>query len=182
MKQKILLSIVFFSVMGIAGYGLADSATYDHEIAVEKMEFAWKLAGDAIHIRLSAKTDGWVGIGLNPTTRMKDANFIIGYVKKGKVTVTDHYGSTARQHQKDTKAGGKRHVDNISGKEENGLTEISFTIPLNSGDTKDRPIWTNKDNAILLAYGAGRDSFRTKHVFRTVLKVNLQTGEFTKVK
>ena len=177
MIRRKWVAIVFLSVMWMTGYGLAADG-YDHTITADQMEFAWKLAGDTIQIQLSAKTDGWVGIGFNPTTRMKDANFIIGYVKDGEVTVTDHYGTTERQHEKDTKAGGERHVDNISGKEENGLTEIAFTIPVNSGGPKDRPIWTNKENTILLAHGAGRDSFRTKHVFRTVLK----TGEFTKVK
>jgi hypothetical protein len=181
MKKWIWIAVVFLTVMWTAGPCLSQT-DYDHKITAGNVEFEWKLAGDTIQIRLSAKTDGWVGIGFNPTTRMKDANFIIGYVKGGKVTVTDHYGSTERQHQKDSKGGGERHVENVSGKEENGATEISFTIPVDSGEPKDRPIWIDRENTILLAYGAGRDSFRTKHVFRTVLKVNLQTGEFEKVK
>jgi hypothetical protein len=35
---------------------------------------------------------------------------------------------------------------------------------------------------VLLAYGAGRDSFKTKHQFKTALKVNLSTGEFSELK
>lgn len=181
MKKKVWMTVVFLAIFWSAGH-VAAAEPYDHMIAVGDMEFAWNLKEDTIQVRLSAKTDAWVGIGFNPTTRMKDANFIIGYVKGGEVTVTDHYGVTERQHEKDSKAGGERHVDAVSGKEENGVTEISFSIPVNSGGPKDRPIWTNRENTILLAHGAGRDSFRTKHVFRTVLKVNLQTGEFSKVK
>ena len=181
MKKWIWIAVVFLSVMWAAGPALSQSE-YDHKITAGNIEFEWKLAGDTIQIRLAAQTDGWVGIGFNPTTRMKDANFFVGYVKKGKVKVEDHYGVTERQHQKDSKGGGTRHVDNVSGKEENGITEISFTIPLDSGGPQDRPIWTNKENIVLLANGAGRDSFRTKHVFRTILNVNLQTGEFKKVK
>jgi hypothetical protein len=181
MKRWTWIALAILTVMLTAGLGLAENE-YSHKITAGNMQFEWKLVGDTIQIRLSAKTDGWLGIGFNPTTRMKDANFIIGYVKSGKVKVTDHYGSTERQHQKDSKGGGARHVENVSGKEENGITEISFAIPLNSSDPKDRPIWDNRENTILLAYGSGRDSFRTKHAFRTVLKVNLQTGEFKKVK
>ncbi|MGD2151436.1 MAG: DOMON domain-containing protein [Desulfobacterales bacterium] len=179
MKKNMWVTIIFLLVVLSTGLCLAVSNGYDNKIAVENIVFEWKLSGETIHIRLAAKTEGWVGIGFNPSTRMKDANFIIGYVKKGKVKITDHYGTTERQHEKDTKLGGQKNVEDIAGKEENGVTEITFSIPLDSEDPKDRPIWTNQDNIVLLAYGAGRDSFRAKHHFKTALKVNLTTGEFS---
>jgi hypothetical protein len=182
MKNKLWTSIFFLWIVSSAGLCLAVSNGYDHEIAVENIVFEWKLAGETIHIRLAAKTEGWVGIGFNPSTRMKDANFIIGYVKEGNVRITDHYGTTERQHKKDTKLGGQINITDIAGKEENGVTEITFSIPLNSGDPKDCPIWTDKDNTVLLAYGAGRDSFTAKHRFKTALKVNMSTGEFSTLK
>lgn len=182
MKKKLWVTIIFLWVVLSTGLCFAVSDEYDHKIAFENIVFEWKLAGETIHIRLAAKTEGWVGIGFNPSTRMKDANFIIGYVKEGNVKVTDHYGTTERQHEKDTKLGGQMNIADIAGKEENGVTEITFSIPLNSEDPKDRPIWTDKDNTVLLAYGAGRDSFRAKHQFKTALKVNMRTGEFSEVK
>ena len=45
------------------------------------------------------------------------------------------------------------------GKRENGTTEIAFTIPLKSGDPRDREITPDGDTTVLLAYGAGNDSF-----------------------
>jgi hypothetical protein len=182
MKNNLWTSIILLWVILSAGLCLAGSNAYDHKIAVENIVFEWKLADETIHIRLAAKTEGWVGIGFNPSSRMKDANFIIGYVKEGNVKVTDHYGTTERQHEKDTKLGGQINIADIAGKEENGVTEITFSIPLNSEGPKDRPIWTGKDNTVLLAYGAGRDSFRAKHQFKTALKVNLSTGEFSALK
>ena len=182
MKNKLWTNFIFLWVILSAGLCLAGSNAYNHKIAVENIVFEWKLSGEDIHIRLTAKTEGWVGIGFNPSKRMKDANFIIGYVKEGNVNVADHYGITERQHEKDTKLGGQMNITNIVGKEGNGVTDITFFIPLNSEDPKDRPIWTDKDNTVLLAYGAGRDSFRAKHRFKTVLKVNMSTGEFSEVK
>lgn len=182
MKNKLWTSIILLWVMLSAVVCLAGSNVYDHKIAVENIVFEWKLADEIIHIRLTAKTEGWVGIGFNPSTRMKDANFIIGYVKKGNVKVTDHYGITERQHEKDTKLGGQMNISDIAGKEENGVTEITFSVPLNSEDSMDRPLWTDRDNIVLLAYGAGRDSFRAKHKFKTALKVNLSTAEFSTLK
>jgi hypothetical protein len=182
MKKRMWAIIMMVLFFGMTGNVIAASDTYDHELTVEDITFAWSIAGDSLNVRLQAKTDAWVGIGFNPTSRMKDANIIIGFVKDGEVTVVDHFGTAERGHEMDTRVGGKSNVDNISGKEAGGTTEISFSVPLNSDDPKDRPIWTNKPNTILLAHGAGRDSFRTKHVRRMVLEVNLQTGEFKKVK
>lgn len=170
-------AILCISMLVWAPSGFGESMVYDHKIEVKNMDFQWKVDGPDIHIKLKAKTTGWVGIGFNPSKEMKDANFILGYVKQGKPRATDHYGHTLRQHKSDKKLGGKKNVSNIAGKEENGFTEISFTIPLDSGDPKDQAISLDKDTTVMLAYGAGRDSFRSKHQFKTSLKVNLKSGK-----
>ena len=144
------------------------------------MSFLWKIDGDKIHIKLVAKTNGWVGVGFNPTKIMKDANFILGYIKGGKPTITDHFGTDERKHESDKKLDGESNISNIFGKEENGKTEIGFTFPLNSGDSKDQKIRVGQDTIILLAYGAGRDSFKTRHKFRTSITVNLASGKYKK--
>jgi hypothetical protein len=183
MKKKFMwMTVIFLWIVLITGSCYALSDIYDHKVEVENVVFEWKLAGENIHIRLAAKTEAWVGIGFNPSTRMKDANFIIGYVKEGKVKITDHYGTAERQHQEDTRLGGQKNIQDIGGKEENGVTEIIFSLPLDSKDSKDQPIWTDKDNTVLFAYGAGRDSFRTKHQFRAALKINMSTGKFSILK
>jgi len=113
---------------------------------------------------------------------MKDANFILGYVKDGNVKVSDHFGSANRQHEQDDKLGGSDDVTGISGKEVNGITEVCFTIPMHSKDPNDQILSEDKETKVLLAYGAGRDSFLARHQFRTALNVNLKTGKFTKIK
>lgn len=178
-------SAVFLALVGLILFGSVTTGWTgepNHTIEVEKMTLQWTIKGDAVHIKLSGKTTGWIGIGFNPSREMKDANLILGYVKNDKVKVTDHFGTTTRQHAKDTKLGGKQDISEISGKEANGITEISFLMPLNSGDEKDTPLSADKEAIILLAYGAGRDSFRTKHQFKAVLKVDLKTGAFSRIK
>ncbi len=155
---------------------------FDHTISVKDITFQWSMKGDQLAIELSAKTKGWVAIGFNPSEAMKDANFILGYVKKGEVIVTDHFGITKHQHKSDEKLGGKEHVTDISGSETDGVTTIGFTIPLNSKDENDTVIEPESDTTVLLAYSASRDSFRTRHKFRTSLKVNLTTGEYSEIK
>ncbi len=175
------LGLAFFICLAIlATPCFGKEIKYSHKIDVEKISFQWEIDGTVLHVKLVAKTTGWVGIGFNPSEAMKDANFILGYVKNGKAKATDEYGSSQVKHQKDSKLGGEYSVSNLAGKEENGTTEISFTIPLNSGDTKDKPLSIDTETIVLLAYGAGRDSFKARHKFRAALKVNLKTGAFSK--
>ena len=111
---------------------------------------------------LSAQTTGWISVGFDPTVKMQDANFIIGYVKDRKIYVRDDYGTAPGGHQSDIKIGGKNNVMQQSGYEENGITEISFTIPLNSGDPRDKKLTPRQRYKIIFAFGTA-DSFSKVH-------------------
>ena len=163
-------------VFMVSSPSMADG--YAHKISAEKVTFEWTVNGPAIDIRISAPTTGWVGIGFNPTEKMKDANYIIGYVAKGKATISDDYGKSERSHEEDTKAGGTKDVTAVSGSESNGTTTLAFTVPLNSGDSKDQVLDINGDTTVLLAYGSGRDSVKARHMKHYMFRVNLSTGAF----
>ena len=169
---KILVAafIVFVSTQAYA-------AQYAHHVSQKGMDFDWTVNGENLDIQIRAKTQGWVGIGFNPTHDMADANIVIGYVKDGKPEVRDDFGISRTQHKPDNKIGGKDDVKNVSGTEENGVTTLSFTIPINSGDPKDRPIDVNGDTTVIMAHGPDRDSFSTKHSQRVMFDVNLSTGK-----
>jgi len=162
-------------VLASAAQGMA--ADYDHTVEAEDISFSWKIDGDNLAGKISAKTEGWVGVGFNPSEKMKDADFIVGYVKKDKVTVVDDFGSTSTGHKNDDDNGGTSDVTVVGGTEENGVTTIEFMIPLQSGDAKDSKLEKDGETVLLLAYGAGRDSFLSKHKYRTSMTVNLGTGE-----
>jgi cytochrome c oxidase subunit 2 len=146
----------------------------------EKMNFKWRVEGDQLNIILSAPTAGWVAVGFNPEQAMKGANFILGAVVEGQVLMSDHFGSGYTKHEEDRTLGGQANVTNVHGREESGVTEIGFSIPLDSGDAMDGSI-ASGDNTLLLAYSAGQDSFRMRHAYRGKFKVNLQTGEYQKL-
>ena len=148
---------------------------YDFEVKDKKISFAWKVEGDRLAVKLTAETEGWVGIGFNPSKEMKDANFILAYVKDGETKIFDEFGDSENSHTLDEKLGGTSDVTLVGGTEVGGITTVEFTIPLKSTDKYDRVINVNGDTIVLLAY-ATRDSFITKHTYRTALKVNLGTG------
>lgn len=166
--------VVFIISLFLASPLLA--ASYTHSLDIQKMNFSWNVNGDKLEVKLSAPTTGWVAIGFNPTSKMKGADIVIGYVKDGKVKIKDEYGTAATQHKSDTKVGGSDNVTVIGGSEENGVTTIEFAIPLNSGDDKDTVIDPAADTVVIVAYGSERDSFKVKHKFRDTLTVNLASG------
>jgi hypothetical protein len=154
----------------------ADDTNYTHEVKDKKISFAWTVAGETLAVKLTAETDGWVGIGFNPVKKMAGANFILGYVKKGKAKITEEFGNHETKHKSDKKLGGTTDVVLVGGTEVGGVTTIEFTMPLDSGDENDTKIEVMGDTTVLLGYGAGRDSFKAKHKYRSTFKVNLTTG------
>lgn len=160
----------------------ATASEYEHELKVEKMDVQWRVDGDKIHFKLSAETTGWVAIGFDPEKAMQGANIVIGAVKKGKVRIEDHYGDRKRAHSPDEKLGGENHILDPKGDEADGITSISFTIPLDTGDKWDKPIDVANTYRIMLAYGSGRDSFRSGHKWRGVYDINFTSGENKKIK
>ena len=152
------------------------AADYQHSVTADKMRFDWSINGDVLAIKLTAPTKGWVGIGFNPSNKMKDADFIVGYVKGGKVSIFDEFGTHASKHGKDTKKGGNNDVTIVGGTEKGKQTTLEFTIPVNSGDSLDATLDTQGDTVVLLAYGPDRDSTRMKHTFHKTMTVNLSDG------
>lgn len=181
MVKKSIFSIILISV-GLIFTGTPVAADYDHTLNAKDMTVSWSIEGELIHVRLSGKTTGWVGIGFAPEKAMQGANIIIGAVKNGKVKIEDHYGDRKRGHSSDKKLGGKDHVLNPMGTEENGNTTISFSFPLDSGEKWDKPINPGQTGRIMIAYGTGRDSLRSGHAYRGVYEINYSTGETKKIK
>ncbi len=161
----------------------APESDYQYQLTVGDMSFSWKLQAESMGVELSAKTKGWLGIGFNPESGqdMKGANIVIGFVKDGKVDIQDHFGTLKTNHKPDEKVGGASHVTNAAGKEDGGISRISFSMPLKSGDATDSSVDVDKDTMVLLAFGKS-DSIILKHKFRAILKVNLSTGQYSVVK
>lgn len=176
--MKYLFSLMVIPFLFFSAPTQLSAVQYDHTIELDRMSFAWKLDGKNIHIQLKAKTKGWVAVGFNPKKAMQGANFIIGYVKRRKVKIQDEYGIRLNDHIRDVLNQGENNISNVTGKESRGVTTISFTIPLNSGDESDTKIDPKSMNKVLLAFGPAKDDFHTKHVFRTALNVNLKTGAY----
>jgi len=151
----------------------ADSGEKQYrKVTAEGITFAWRVEGGNLSCIVSAPTDGWVSVGFDPTKMMKDANIIIGYVEDGVVHVEDHFGTANKRHRADTDIDGTRDILDQTGKETGDITEIAFTIPLNSGDEKDRILVPGKKYNVILAYGS-RDNYKSKHREKAIVEIEL---------
>lgn len=123
---------------------------------------SWILNSDnTIDFTISAVTSGWVAIGFSSGTlpSMVNSDVVIGYVTTdGSVKVDDYYINSRSATCPggvctDTSMGGTRDIYNILGKEENGVTTIQFRRKLSTGDSKYDVDITNRDMAVVVAYG-----------------------------
>jgi hypothetical protein len=143
-------------------------------ITIDRITFTWKPEGQNLNGTVKAPTTGWVAVGFDPAVAMMEANLVIGYVKDGQVFIRDDYGSTLTGHDADVNGGGQDNVINKSGKEEGGFTEVNFTIPLDSGDERDRKLVVGQTYKVLFAYGPnGADNFTTQHQVRTATNLKI---------
>ena len=134
-------------------------------------DLSWKVNGEYLDVKISAECKGWIAIGIDPESAMKGANFILGYVKDGKVFTSDEFGTSRTSHKPDSSLGGTDDVKNAAGKEENGMTEISFSIPLVSNDKYDVKL-SKGSHTILLACSNG-DNFTSKHFKKAKVEIEI---------
>jgi hypothetical protein len=146
-----------------------------NEISMDGFTLRWEVDSTDLHITMSAPTTGWISVGFDPTAGMKDANMIIGFVKDDSVFVRDDYGTSPTSHEADEQGDGTDDISNKAGSETDGRTEISFSIPLVSGDQRDRVLKTGETYTTLLAYGGnGADDFTSYHKKRIVTSIPIE--------
>ena len=78
MKKTLFGLVVALCLVGVSSVQAAD---YDHEMEGGGVTFSWKVDGDTLHGKMSAKTKGWVAVGFNPVEKMQGGNYILGFVK-----------------------------------------------------------------------------------------------------
>jgi hypothetical protein len=154
-------------VSAFLAIGQDSSATKSKEapmktITAGKFTFSYKIEGKNLVATVSCKTPGWIAVGFNPKNVMQNANLILGSVIDGKAVVSDEYGDEMFSHKPDTSIGGKNNIIAGDCTQANGVTTLSFTIPLDSGDPKDSKLVPGSKVKLIFATGAAND-IRKKH-------------------
>ncbi|PKN79422.1 MAG: hypothetical protein CVU48_05385 [Candidatus Cloacimonetes bacterium HGW-Cloacimonetes-1] len=117
----------------------------------------YKTVGNDLQCILSANTPGWLSVGFDPSSRMKDANYIIGYVNGGVGSIRDDWGTSQSSHEADVALGGTSDITLLASDESGGITTLEFIIPLNSGDAKDKAMVIGNSYSLIFAKGNADD-------------------------
>jgi hypothetical protein len=169
--------LAFYSCGSDNGGTGTDGGTDDEgfkQTTASGITLKWKVENSALIVKVSASTTGWVAVGFDPTSRMQDANIIIGYVSGGDAFIRDDYGSALTAHQSDVSGGGSDDITDKGGTEADGVTEITFSIPLDSGDSRDRPLVEGNTYTVIMARGPnGADDHTTQHAARTSTTITI---------
>ncbi|MBE0636287.1 hypothetical protein IH601_09845 [Candidatus Bipolaricaulota bacterium] len=143
--------------------GVIVSGEYAHEMTVAGVQIHWANDAQQLRVGLVSPGTGFVAIGFDPDRRMEGANFIIGSMHEGELTIRDDYGSESFAHVEDTSRGGVDDIIAADGNEWPDQTVIEFIIPLDSGDPMDKPLLPGHEYTVLVAYHSLQDSFSAKH-------------------
>ncbi|MBN1837756.1 MAG: hypothetical protein JW820_18000 [Spirochaetales bacterium] len=116
---------------------------------------AWRVQGRLIHLGISARTEGWVGLGIDPIVVLDNADFLYGWIDpSGVVQVRDARSLGSRGPiVEDVSRGGSNDILAYGGSRQEGRTVIELVRLLDTGDQQDAPIHPEGGNRILWAYG-----------------------------
>ncbi len=151
--------------------GIIEAGEYRHTVTRSDFDVHYTVDDVYAWFGLKARTAGWVAIGFEPSSRMKDADLVLGMVKNGEAMISDQFSTDMYgPHFPDTELGGTNDILDYGGREENGYTVIEFKRLLATDDEFDRDI-TGDSVSIIIAYGS-TDDFSRQHAWRQSLRIN----------
>jgi len=146
--------------------GTIVAGEYAHEITVAGVDVYWSNDNLRLRMGLVSPGTGYVSIGFDPDRQMEGANFIIGSMNEGELTIRDDVGHEPLAHMEDTARGGEDNIIVAAGNEWPDQTVIEFIIPLDSGDPMDKPLIPGHQYTVLVAYHSLLDSLSNRHTRR----------------
>lgn len=146
--------------------GTIVSGEYAHETTIAGVDVYWSNDEHRLRMGLVSPGTGFVAIGFDPERQMEGANYIIGAIHEGILTIRDDYGHEPLAHMEDTAMGGEDNIIAAAGNEWPDQTVIEFIIPLDSGDAADKPLLPGHQYTILVSYHTMFDSFSNRHTRR----------------
>ncbi|MFA5078762.1 MAG: DOMON domain-containing protein [Dehalococcoidia bacterium] len=158
--------------VGWASDGVITAGEYRNSRPFDGYDLWWTSDDTYIYIGMKAKTQGWVAVGFDPESMMKDADIVQGFVKDGALSIADQY-STGQfgPHKPDVEQGGTDDILASGGKSDGGFTTIEFKRKLDTGDRFDKVLGKGT-HKVIWAYGSD-PQFTLKHASRGSAEIDL---------
>ncbi len=155
-----------------AADGVFKPGEYSQSKSFGDFELSWSTDDLYLYMGMKAKTAGWVAVGFDPSSQMKDADIVQGFIKDGVLSIADQY-STGQfgPHPADTQQGGTDDILAAAGGSDGGFTTIEFKRRLDTGDKFDKQLGKGA-HKIIWAYGSDLQ-FTLKHTARGSGEIDL---------
>jgi len=170
----ILPLLLLFAVSAAAvpvADGVIEDSEYTHTLTDDAtmIQLYWTHDGKTLFIAMISPGTGWVSVGFDPVNVMQGANYILAAVDDEALTIEDHFGTSRFGHSLDE----QQDILSAFGIEEEGSTLVEFSIPLDSGDDWDKPLFADSTVTTLLAYHASSDRLTVRHTERSIVSITL---------
>jgi len=154
--------------------GVITMREYSGNMREGKYLISWWSDTQYVYIGVRVETNGWVAVGIQTGSKMKDADMVFGFVEDGHVEIYDLFSTgDFGPHPPDTELGGTDDILEFGGSEADGFTTIEFKRALDTGDEFDIPL-SQGVNRIIWAYGSS-DGLAARHSNRGYGEINLSS-------
>lgn len=136
------------------------------------MTVEWKVVQNNLKITMTAPTDGWVAIGLNPKDQLAGSSFMMGRVQNGKAEVLDFYTIKPGDVHPVTKLGGQTAVGEVVGSEKGKSTSITFDLSRFPDSQFHHTLEAGSELFMHIAYSQD-DDFAHHSMMRTMVKIKI---------
>jgi hypothetical protein len=164
-EQKDAQPAVSNVLVGWKSDGKISDNEYASHQTIGDLEVYTRLAGDSVMFGLTANTQGYLSLGIDPDGSMRDVDMIMCSVIDGVAVVGDLCGSGKHwPHPADMDSGGKMDITDISGNRKDLTAVFEFKRKLDTGDSRDKTLKIG-ENMVVWAVGLYND-FATPHCRR----------------
>jgi len=132
---------------------------YSNEIALGAYRLFWTGTEETIRVAMQAQAQGWVAVGFQPGSRMKDADIVFGMMVDGGAVVLDSFSSgDFGPHSADVEQGGTDDLLTYGGSRTGSATTFEWERKLVTGDSLDVPVQRGVSVQVIWAYGPSDDA------------------------
>lgn len=167
-----LILIKFLTLLYLPLLPISMTQKLENKITKNDMTVSWEQQGDKISFFVNAPTNGWVAIGFNEASTLKDTYLIMGRVSHHKTEIVEHYVLKPGFYKPLKELKCPESVSDIIGKEQNRSAQIQFSLPIKALSSFQKDLKKGHEYHLLMAF-SNHDDFKHHSVMRTSLKIKL---------
>ena len=142
------------------------------QVSKNNMEVKWYYKSERIYFEMNAPTTGWVTIGFNSSSNIKNSYLLMGRVKNGKSEVVEHYTFSPGNYKSFKSLNELSNIKHVEGAEKNNQTTLKFSLPITATSKYQKTLTQNSKYELIMAFSQ-QDDFQHHSIMRTSLNINL---------